>query len=160
MRLSKAVELFVSETRVAKSPATATAYESDLRLLVSLSTVDAADTVFAFTPELVWAYFFRLSSKNRSMGTLHRRRASLNEFARWGLGRGLWASNPMVDAPKIKRPKYLPRPFDNDERDRLMALELPPIETVMRALLYYTGLRVSPVCGLRIADVSTSNSPW
>lgn len=101
MRLSKAVELFVAEMRVGKAPATATAYESDLRLLVSLATVDAADTVFAFTGDLVRAYFFRLSSKGMSMGTLHRRRASLNEFAKWGLGsQGPWEfSRSAVDLP-------------------------------------------------------------
>jgi hypothetical protein len=36
MRLSKAVELFVSEMQVGKAPATAKAYESDLRLLAQL----------------------------------------------------------------------------------------------------------------------------
>jgi integrase/recombinase XerD len=36
----------------------------------------------------------------------------------------------------------------------VMALTLPAIETLVRALFYYTGLRVSPLCGLRVGDCS------
>jgi integrase len=35
-----------------------------------------------------------------------------------------------------------------------MRLELQPVESVVRGLLYYTGLRVSPICQLKIGDVS------
>jgi hypothetical protein len=45
----------------------------------------------------------------------------------------------MLDIPHVKRPKYLPRPFASDERERLTALELPPAERLLRGLLYYTG---------------------
>jgi integrase len=66
----------------------------------------------------------------------------------------LWAEDPMRDVPKIVKPERLPRPFHRDEMQRLMALELPAPERVVRALLAYTGLRVSPICNLTIADVS------
>jgi site-specific recombinase XerD len=38
--------------------------------------------------------------------------------------------------------------------ERLWQLELPALERVVRALLYYTGLRVTPLCQLRVGDVS------
>ena len=58
--------------------------------------------------------------------------------------------------PSIKRPKNLPRPFGNDERDRLMALDLDATEQTVRGILYYTALRVTPICGLRVGDLSFS----
>jgi integrase len=36
----------------------------------------------------------------------------------------------------------------------IMGLQLEPREQVIRALLYFTGLRVSPLCNLRVCDVS------
>ena len=122
---------------------------------MALATVDAPDTILAFTPELVRTYFHRLSAKGLTMATLHRRRAALSEFAKWGVDQRLWATNPMAGAPQIKKPEYVPRPFMPEERTRLLALELPLAERLVRALLYYTGLRVSPICGIRIGDIST-----
>lgn len=158
MRLSTAVDRFIEDGKAGGSaPETLHGYGSDLRMLVSLASVDAADSVLAFTPELARRYFLRLSAKGLAMSTLHRRRACLGEFARWGLRERLWAIDPMLDIPQIKRPKYLPRPFATDERERLMALELRPIDRLIRGLLYYTGLRVSPICGIRIRDVTTAS---
>ena len=45
-------------------------------------------------------------------------------------------------------------PFDQGERDELFALRLEGHEVVLRSLLYYSGLRVSELCGLRLCDVA------
>jgi integrase len=50
----------------------------------------------------------------------------------------------------------IPRPHTDEEMDRLMALPLTGVQNVARALLRYTGLRVSPVCALKIGDVNLS----
>jgi len=57
-------------------------------------------------------------------------------------------------APKIRRQTTLPRPFPRDEIVRLWALALPPEERLLRALLYYSGLRITPICGIRLSDLS------
>lgn len=41
-----------------------------------------------------------------------------------------------------------------DEMARLMALDLDPLERTVRPVLAYSGLRVSPISALRVADVS------
>lgn len=157
MKLSSAVERFLTDARLrGLASSTLIGYRSDLLLLVSLASVHAADSVLAFTPELVRQYFLQLSAKGLVMGTLHRRRASLSEFAKWGLRQRFWAENPMVDIPRIRRPHYLPRPFSGEELERLMALDLPLEERTLRGLLYYTGLRVTPIGQLRIGDLSFS----
>jgi site-specific recombinase XerD len=67
----------------------------------------------------VGGYFISLSRKGLSMATLHRRRASIAEFARWGLRKRLWIDDPMADTQKIARPRSLPKPYTPEERARL-----------------------------------------
>jgi len=157
MKLGTAAERFLIDARLrGLSPATLAAYRSDLQLLVGLASVHAADSVLAFTPELVRTYMLSLSAKGLSMSTLHRRRASIGEFGKWGRRQRLWTEDPTEGLPAIKRPKHLPRPFTGDELTRLMALPLDLTDQALRAVLYFTGLRVTPICGIRIADLSFS----
>ncbi len=134
MRLSTAVNDFLTHLRIERrSPNTLIAFDADLSLLVALARVKHADSVLAFTPELVAEYFFKQSERNVSMATLYRRRTALASFARWGLRKRLWATNPMDTAPTIRKPHSLPKPFNRRELDRLMALTLSPAETALRA---------------------------
>jgi site-specific recombinase XerC len=162
MKLSTAVENFLKFCREDKHQAeqTVIGYRSDLSLLVSLATVQAADSVIAFTPDLVRSYFLTLSKKGLKMATLHRRRSCLNEFAKFGQRERYWNENPVeIGQRRIKRPKILPRTYDNTERDRLLALPLVGREKVFRALLYYGGLRVTEACMLRRVDVRFGADP-
>lgn len=153
MQLSRAIHDFVLHMRMeGKAPGTIDNYESDLMLLLGLAGVHGGNTVLAFTPALVRDYFLTLSRRNLKMSTLHRRRASISEFAKYGLRRRLWAIDPMAEAPKIKRPKTLPRPYTHQEHARLMALELPTTERVLMALIYYAGLRISEALSLTHRD--------
>src|SRR5207245_5616856 len=56
--------------------------------------------------------------------------------------------------PKVRKPKRLPRPFQPDERDRLMALPLAGQDKILRLVLYYTGLRITPIMTLRVDQIS------
>jgi len=151
MKLSKAMTEFLTEIRVAKSPATVTAYESDL---VRLKGYLTQDTVLHFTAERLRAYFVSISEQGLKMSTLHRKRACFNEFGKWGVRRRYWTENPVNDLVAIRRPEHVPRPFSHDEQARLLALELPVEEDLIRALLFYTGLRVTPLCTIRVGDLS------
>jgi integrase/recombinase XerC len=151
MTLSKAVELFIQEIRLTKAKATAAAYESDLRRLVALCP---RNSVLEFSPDLVRLYFTTESSRGNAMSTLHRKMAAVSEFGKWGVRNRLWAANPVTTMPRIKRPKTLPRPFTDAEVERLLQLDLPPMERIIRALLFGTGLRATPLCGIRVGDVS------
>jgi integrase len=147
-----AVHEFLADCRMKLSPASMAAYESDLTRLVALAS---PDSVLGFTPDLIRAYFLGLSQQGRRrLSTLYRKHSVLHEFGRWGVRKKLWLASPMDEIPRPPKPEHLPRPFTPEEIGRLMRLELSPVESVVRGLLYYTGLRVSPICQLKIGDVS------
>lgn len=151
MKLSRAVGEFIEHGRTHLTPATLAAYESDLNRLAALAS---PDSVLAFTPDLIRAYFLGLSHQHRKVSTLYRKHSALKEFARWGIRQRLWAANPMEDIQRPPKPQHLPRPFSPKEIRTIMRLELAPLEQVVRALLYYTGLRVTPICRIKVGDLS------
>jgi integrase/recombinase XerD len=158
MRLSTAVTEFLADCRArGLELSTIAHYKSDLAILVHMAALKElrGDAVLKFTPELAAEYLRALAAKDAKMSTLHRRRSALSQFAAWCVRRRLVPTDPMADVPRVKRPKHLPRPFRPEDRDRLMTMPLAGVEAVLRGLLYYTGLRVSEIGAIRLADVST-----
>jgi site-specific recombinase XerD len=152
LTLSKAISEFIAETRLTKAPATAAAYESDLRRMAKHAKID---TVLHFTAELALAYLEWESSQGARMATLHRKQASLRAFARWGVRHRILAEDPTAALPLIRRQQTLPRPFSSAEITRLWALELgDPQERLLRAILFFTGMRVSAIAAIRLADIT------
>lgn len=151
MKLTKAIEAFIDDVRVRRSEATAVAYESDLQRFKFYVPMD---TVLHVTPQTIRAFIAANSADGKAMSTLHRRIACLRTFCRWGVKHGIWVTSPADAVEQIRRPKTLPRPFTDDEVAALEALQLDPRETLIRALLLYTGLRVTPICMLKVGDVS------
>jgi len=153
MKLSKAAGEFVKELGPSKAKQTCENYASDLNHLAWMAR---PDSVLAFNEALITSYFLALSQQGQMMATLHRKRASVNQFAEWGVRKGLWAKNPMTGNPmfKFKKPDANPRPYTRPEVERVLALPLTGAEKVFRALLYYTGLRVSPICDILISNVN------
>src|SRR5262249_55864536 len=80
--------------------------------------------------------------------------SALREFIRWGQRQGLFTSDPLFLIDRPKKPEHLPRPLRHEDIAAIMALGLSPIESTVRALLYYTGLRVTPLARLRVKDCS------
>lgn len=150
MRLSQAKTAFLDSMKGNKSKATIAAYDSDLTRFIGHLV---ANSVLSFTPDRVEAYFHTLAGEGLKRSTLHRKMAAIRMFARFGLVHGLWTADPTARLVRIPKPKRVPRPFSDDELAALMALELQPREKLIRALLIYTGLRVTPLCGIKIGDV-------
>lgn len=154
MTLSGAAEKFLEHCAARRmSPDTLVSYKSDLALLVSLATFKATNNVVSFTPDLVTVYFKTLADKGLAASTLHRRHASVRQFARWCFAKELVAKDPTVGLPTIRRPKKQPRPFAPDAQSSLEALPLTGEEALIRELLFGAGLRASEVAGLKVANV-------
>lgn len=154
MQMSTAASLFLDHCASRRmSRDTIVSYRSDLTLLVSLATFKATNNVVSFTPELVTLYFKTLADKGLAAATLHRRHASVRQFARWCFAKELVAKDPTVGLETIRRPKKQPRPFAPDAQSSLEALPLTGEEALIRELLFGAGLRASEVAGLKVANV-------
>ena len=154
MKLSRAVQDYLDDCRLKRrSPATLVTYGNALGFLVRLAMLHNRDEVGTCTPSLVREYFAIASERENQTETLLKKRSVLRGFTRWGLHRRLWLADPMADAPEYRKPGRLPRPFERRERDGLMALPLDSEERALRAVLYYSGLRVGEVVRLRARDV-------
>ena len=154
MRLSQAVEAFIKARTPYLSVSTRRAYESALNLLVAQAHIDARNILSAFTPDLVRAFIERQAAKGMAQTTMHLRYTAIREFGRWGATMRYWERNPVDEVQPIRQPKTLPRPFTKEERTRLLELVLPPQEAALRALLFFTGRRVSELCTIRLRDVN------
>lgn len=153
VRLSDAVEAFV---RTLRSPATAAAYRSDLRLFQQWLAGQygaGADSVTRFTRDNVLGYLAYLRGLGRHESTQHRKLATFRRFARWAVRERLLAADPVAAVESIPRRRRLPRPFTREETERLMALPLDATQNALRALLFYSGLRATPVARLQVKQV-------
>lgn len=111
------------------------------------------DRLSAFTPTMVESWVAHLSARGLADISVNHHQTGLQSFARWGRKRRYWVEDPTLDMEMVRRPQGVPRPFTQDERDRLMALPLDATDRAIRALLYYTGLRCSEICQLQVRDV-------
>ncbi|NYT05619.1 MAG: tyrosine-type recombinase/integrase [Methanomicrobiales archaeon] len=154
------------------SPRTITSYEESIRrfarylwlrrnahpgrLVIYEKDLAAArtDTDVEATPALIIDYLAFLSSmRTYKPATLHRVISTLSSFYRYLYVQGIVSANPMaaVDRPRIKEKELVclkhsqvTRLIDSipDQRDRLI------VRTI-----YATGVRVSELCGIDIADI-------
>jgi integrase/recombinase XerD len=138
---------------------TLTAYARDLEDADSRLRAAGTDLAHA-SQEAVEAYFEGLGARGLAATTAARRRAAVRQFYRFVLGEGWRADDPSrrVDAPKRGRP--LPKVLSREEIDRLIAVAAAKDGAAalrlacMIELIYASGLRVSELLGLRLAQVA------
>ena len=105
------------------------------------------------TPEEIEAYHLHLIVERRLAY------ASVNQSAcacRFLFGKVLRRPLSRFDIPMAKVPKTLPRVLSRDEVSRLFAATPNPRARTLLMLTYATGLRVSEVCALQLADIESA----
>lgn len=105
------------------------------------------------TPEEIEAYHLHLIVERRLAY------ASVNQSAcacRFLFGKVLRRPLSRFDIPMAKVPKTLPRVLSRDEVSRLFAAAPNPRARTLLMLTYATGLRVSEVCALQLADIESA----
>ena len=112
--------------------------------------------------EVVRAYLSHLGRKNYSQATMARKIATLRSFYKWAERTGLCPQSPMALIRSPKQDKRLPKAVTIEQVERL--LSAPSTDDVLgrrdRAMLetlYSTGVRVSELVGLDIADLDTEH---
>jgi integrase/recombinase XerC len=137
------------------SPETIKSYKTALRSFeIHVAGATAHDYATSFTGAMVTEWFVKLTRRGLSRKALASvYQPAIREFAKWGLKRGYWRTDPTADLQVIRAPRGLPRPFSPEERNALMALPLGPKEAALRGVLYYLGLRDATICRLRLGDL-------
>ncbi len=122
------------------------------------TTSKVQQLLLAVDTEEVRRFLMYLDSKDYSKSTTARKLATLRSFYKFCLRRGYVASNPLLSIRTPKQEKRLPRYL---ELDQILKLLQAPDDTTLlgsrdRAMLevmFSTGVRVSELVDLRLADV-------
>lgn len=141
------------------SPHTLKSYRSDLGQFLAFVTADGGGALdpAALDARAVRAYLARLHGRGLEPSSVARQLAAIRSWGRFLVRRGVLERNPgaLVRGPRLPRKLVSFLPVD-EARDLLEAR--PPAGHAARdgailELLYASGLRVSELCGLDVADV-------
>jgi integrase/recombinase XerD len=141
------------------SPNTVAAYGSDIRHFWEFVQNQHAGMPWkAVTEAQVQAWLSAMAREKLKARTAARRLTALRRFFTFLVERGWQSDNPtvLVDMPKL--PQTLPKALTEAEVGRLLEAPLgdSPSEVRLRLmlqLLYASGVRVSELCALTLADV-------
>ncbi len=163
MRMTDAINRFsIFLEANGRSPRTIDGYRRDLELLIAFTgNVDLAD----FTSDRVHAFLIsgpvrlRKDGKPRAPVTVNRTKAAVKSFGRYLIQSGLVEHDP-TGAIEIRRAnRNSPQAFTEPERKRLLRELASRTGTaavrdrVMASVMLATGLRLSELVGLDIADL-------
>lgn len=154
------IDAYLNHLRVERGLAlrTVRAYARDLAKLSEHAECQGVCTAERLTSAVVSSYLVSLGRQGISPRSAARHLSAVRGFARFLVRERVLREDPctLVDAPRTGR--RLPQVLTADEVLRL--LQAPDVQTrrgrrdrAMLHLMYAAGLRVSELCGLRVADV-------
>jgi site-specific recombinase XerD len=148
------------------SPATATAYASDLAAFVEWAGRLGLDGPTGVERLTLRRYVAFLASRGYARRTIARRASSLRRYFHWLRRTGAIEADPSTGLSAPKGDGRLPRVLRDDEMGTL--LDAPPAKVdddephirlrddAVLEVLYGSGVRVSELCSLRPGDVDLS----
>lgn len=139
------------------SPHTAASYRSDLLDAQRFFERSGSDLFTAGQADLV-CYLGHLGRGGMRDATIRRRRSALSVWFSYLLENGLCADNPLYGLPLQRRGRSLPKLLSEGEVEALLTAANVATNTGLRdrcmlELLYATGLRISELVGLRLAQM-------
>jgi integrase/recombinase XerD len=166
--VKEAVDKFLNYLVVEKgfSENTKLAYRNDLYQLASFVEEEAAKrgTIppwASFDRQSVLRYLSELKERKYAATTVARKIAAIKSFFGFLVAEGLLRDNPMRGIPSPKVGKSLPKPISIAQARLLLEqpskLSTPEAkrDRAMLELLYATGMRVSELVSLNLADIDT-----
>jgi integrase/recombinase XerC len=116
------------------------------------------EVIAAGSAEVIRKYLAFLGEQNYSAATMARKIATLRSFYKWADRRGLAMGNPMIVIRTPRQSKRLPKAITIDQVERLLSAPndndvLGRRDRAMLETLYSTGIRVSELVGLQVADL-------
>lgn len=154
------------------SPNTLRAYRQDLQHFAKWFTErnEQPFTLAQFTREDVRQYVRRLNDGDAAHATVHRRLASLRALTKWAQGTNALTTDPMRDIEGPEKQALAPKWLEKREWSALLREAEAAINSArsdtwrwlarrnnaVTVTMLETGLRISEVCALKLADVSLS----
>jgi site-specific recombinase XerD len=143
------------------SARTQSAYGSDLRLFSEWVARSSVDSPAGVTRTLVRRYVAALSTREFARASIARKAAALRRYYAWALAEGLAEVDPTIGIHVGAGGARLPRVLDRRELERLLdgpSSEGEPVwrrrrDDAVLEVLYGSGVRVSELCGLELAQV-------
>lgn len=145
-----------------RSPHTTAAYRSDVTGLLAHARRLGGGDPPALDLDVLRSWLARDRSLGRSPATLARRASSARVFTAWSARTGRLADDPGARLAVPRVPRHLPELLSRDQaEDVLLGSEaavqpedpLTRRDHAMLELLYATGIRVSELAGLDLADL-------
>ncbi|WFE27329.1 tyrosine recombinase XerC [Solwaraspora sp. WMMD791] len=142
-----------------RSTHTVRAYVADVVSLLDHATRMGVRTPAGLDLAVLRSWLARQRTVGAARATLARRAATARTFSAWAHRAGLVATDPGAALASPKPHRRLPAVLRADQAEQLMppadstADPLPARDRLVLELLYATGVRVSELCGLDIADV-------
>ena len=149
-----------------RSPHTAKAYVSDVRCLARFLRHPSAVSAAGVATELATAFvaWLRVDERN-GPATIKRKLAALSIYFDWRVRIGALETSLFDDSGvEIRMPKRLPRAMPRHDVVRLLQSCKPYSKQIDRdtdlalRLLVATGVRISELCGIDIADIAPDGS--
>lgn len=137
------------------SPKTVEAYCQDIKNFFLFASQLEDERL---SPDTVFLYLAWQTAHGASPATLARRLSALRSFFGYLVTENVLAENPTDFMDNPRQPFHLPEVLSRQEIDRILALPALETKTGFRdrcilELLYATGMRVSELCGLRVANL-------
>ncbi len=123
-------------------------------------TTDVKQKLLAMDADEIRRYLAHLSKLDYSKSTVARKLATLRSFYKFCMRRGHVPANPLASIRTPKQDKRLPKFLDLEQVNTLLRTPddstfLGARDRAMLEVMYSTGVRVSEVVDLNIADVDT-----
>lgn len=138
---------------------TLAAYRNDLAQMATFVTAEQAKGIITSYDELLKSYLLKLREKRYSVATTARKVASAKSFFKFMVDSGRMREDPTQNLPSPQVSKRALKFLSLSEYQRLLAeatkLSTPEAkrDAVMLELLYATGLRISELVSLNVANI-------
>jgi integrase/recombinase XerC len=164
MQLSEAVARFLDHARYERGLAESTllSYRSDLAGLTEFANAAGSGELIELDLELLRAWQWQAAESGLAASTLARRSAAARSFTAWAARTGLLGTDPGLRLTSPKLGRHLPRVVAQDQMVELLERAARRAETgepkevrnrAILELLYASGIRVSELVGLDVADL-------
>jgi integrase/recombinase XerC len=130
---------------------------------IPLSVPELNRRLLAVDTDQVRLFMSQLRDRNYCKSTVARKLATLRSFYKFAVRRGYTRANPVAPIRTPKQEKRLPRFLEVDQIEKLFnncdtGTLLGARDRAILEMLYSTGIRVSELVGLNVADIDLGTS--